>query len=248
MKKILEREKIEYLNKKLSRKKYISILLALFTLGVNIFAWFAFSANAGLQLDGTVASWDVDFKDSNGVSTRDVVIEVTKMKPGMEEFSETVIVENKSDVTANFTYELTSFSLLGREIDLSGIADPFTYIRTYYPFSIGTLASKDVLNGADELNFDVTVNWAYESATPKYYALNEIYDFNDTLIYYKKVDDEYIEFSATSDNYISQRNSLYLEKDDADTYFGMACNTYEKSTNKPCLHLTMRLLVEQAND
>ncbi len=51
MKKRLTREQLEVLQKKFRKKKYLSILLALFTLGVNIFAWFAFSANAGLELD-----------------------------------------------------------------------------------------------------------------------------------------------------------------------------------------------------
>ena len=64
MKKQITREQLESLRKSLNKRKYFSILLALFTLGVNIFAWFAFSANAGLELDANVAAWDVEFKDA----------------------------------------------------------------------------------------------------------------------------------------------------------------------------------------
>ena len=43
MKKETNEEKIVALKKAILKRKYISIFLALFTLGVNIFAWFAFS-------------------------------------------------------------------------------------------------------------------------------------------------------------------------------------------------------------
>ena len=46
MKKQNRKEKDLSLRQRILKKKYISIFLALFTLGVNIFAWFAFSSNA----------------------------------------------------------------------------------------------------------------------------------------------------------------------------------------------------------
>ena len=246
MEKQVDREKLEALRKKIKKQKYTSILLALFTLGVNIFAWFAFSANAGLQLDATVASWDVEFKDNSGRVARNILIEVTKMKPGMTDFKETVEVDNNSDVEASFSYEYLSFSLLGRTIDLSGISDVDSYLANYYPFALTITPSKNMLSGNDSLTVDVDLVWPYETLTPTYFAQNNVYDFNDSFIYYSSNSGVYTEATvADSTAFESQKANLFLEKDDADTYFGMACANYEATTGDPCLSLSMRLLVEQ---
>lgn len=246
MKKFMERTNIERLNKKVSRSKYVSILLALFTLGVNIFAWFAFSANVGVQLDANVASWDVDFSDGNGVITRNVTVTVTDMKPGMSDFVETIVVENNSNINTVFSYELDSFSLLGTTYDLDNIADPIDYIRNTYPFSITMLASKNKMSAFDSLSFDISVIWPFELATPRYFTQDFIYNYDDGFIYYKLIDESYEEYTvANATAYASEKSSLYLEKDDADSYFGMACGAYESSTGEPCLTMNLRLLVAQ---
>ena len=241
----IDAEKIAFLRKKLKRQKYVSILLALFTLGVNIFAWFAFSANASLTLDGTVASWDVEFKD-NGVISRNIYIEVSKMKPGMANFTKTIDIETESDVTSQFSYEFVSFSILGVSVDLTNKSNVETYLRDFYPFSITTLASKYTLTNNDSITFDVNVVWPYDSATPKYFGQDEVYSYNDTFIYYTPSGNSYVNANiASSSAYASQKSSLYLEKDDADSFFGMECKAYEANTGEPCLKLQMRLLVEQ---
>ena len=250
MKKQIDRDKIMLLNKKLNKQKYISLLLALFTFGVNIFAWFAFSANAGLGLDATVAAWDVEFKD-NGEISRDLFIEVTKMKPGMSNFIRTIEVNNKSDVVAKFSYEFVSISLLGNDINISNIDDIDDYLANYYPFSIQFTPSSDEIAANGSINYSASVIWPYEDEeeTTTYYAQNDIYEYNDSFLYYTKSGDIYDLFSVPSLSvYNNNKSSLYLEKDDADTYFGMACHHYETDTGKPCLTMNLRLIVEQKMD
>lgn len=243
-----KREKIASLNRFFKRKKYFSILLALFTLGVNIFAWFAFSANVGLSLDATVASWDVEFRENNEVVSREIVAEVTKMKPGMDDYNMTIEVVSRSDVDADFSYKVLSFRLLGQLIDVPDGADGLNYIKTFYPFSISTSSSSNILPSLGTTNFEINVTWPYEAVgNPLYFGQDEAYSFDESFIYYTKSGSTYTKADITSTNYTSQRNNLYLEKDDADTYFGMKCKEYEASTGKACLELHMILLVEQKN-
>ena len=243
-----KKKRIHSLRDGLRKRKYISILLALFTLGVNIFAWFAFSANAGLTLDATVASWDVEFKDENSTVFRNYLIEVTKMKPGMSDYESSVTIQSNSDVEADFRYEVTSFSLLGHTINLANKSDVFTYLSDFYPFSVSFDADKMVLVNNDSITFTVTVSWPYEESNT-YYAQDEVYEFDDSFVYYTKSGNVYTPFAvANSSAFQTHINSLYLEKDDADTFFGMKCKAYETTSGQPCLVLNMRLLVIQSDD
>ncbi len=248
MGKQIDREKLAALNVKFRKHKYLSILLALFTLGVNIFAWFAFSSSAGLQLDATVASWDVEFKD-NGVVSRNIYIEITKMKPGMTTYEKTVEVDNNSEVPATFRYEVISVTLLGNTLDLTQYSNIDTHLRQFYPFSIQYAANKTSLAGNDSLEFNVQVSWPYESNTPQYFSQDDVvYDFNESFIYYLKNGTNYEETTIANETaFTNQKSNLYLIKDDADSYFGMACGSYEKATGEPCLTMNMRLYVEQVN-
>ena len=240
------KKKLDAFSKRIKRKKYFTILLALFTLGVNIFAWFAFSANVGLTIEATVASWSVRFKDGVDVLTQDLVIEITKMKPGMANFNKTITIESNSDVDANFSYQITSLTILGRNIPITTKADPLNYLSTFYPFSITTSADKMVLIGNDQVNFQVSLVWPYNASNVLYYGQDEAYTFQNDFAYYTRNGSTYTPAAVSDMNYNSLRNTLFLEKDDADTYFGMQCHTYETNSGQPCLILGLRLMVEQA--
>lgn len=238
-----KRERIDAIRKSIIRKKYISIVLALFTLGVNIFAWFAFSANASLKLDATIAQWEIEFEEE-GVTTHDVVIDITKMKPGMDNYSKTVTVYNYSDVVADFSYEITSIKLLGYTV---AAGDPKTYMRTHYPFKVTFTPSANYIGIDQYISFDALVTWSFDTQTPEYYQMNDsIYQYDSGFVYYINSGGAYTETTvANTSAFNSNRNNLYIQKDDADTFFGMKCAQYETNTGLPCLSLTLRLKAEQ---
>ena len=244
-KKQTNEETIVALKKALLKRKYFSIFLALFALGVNIFAWFVFTTTANVGLDTTVASWDVQFYDDSGAAIQNFVIDITKMKPGMTDFSKTITVRNLSDVDADFIYEVTSFSLLGHTISSN---DLYNYLNTRYPFSLTLNASKTILNASDEVEFDIGLTWPYDSNVDIYYGQDDAYQFDATLPYYQLSNGTYSLYNVPDQNtYNSLKSSLYLKKDDADSYFGMRCNEYETSTGNACLTVNLRLLVQQRN-
>lgn len=241
-----EKKKLISINKKIIRKKYISIFLALFTLGVNIFAWFAFSANAGLELDATVAAWDIEFKE-NGQAVNNLVIEVTKMKPGMDDFVKTIVVNNNSDVDAEFDYEIVSAKLLGQTIPIASQSQIFNYLNSNYPFSVFFVTTDHIVSHNNVLTFDINATWDYESITPTYYKLDNVYNYDSSLTYFKKVGNSYNQFTPASESdYLTERSSLYLEKDEADSYFGERCHQYESANSEACLVLEIKLVAVQA--
>ena len=245
----ISKEKLDSFSNRIRKKKYISILLALFTLGVNIFAWFAFSAQASLELDATVASWDVEFKDENDqVITRDILVEVTKMKPGMADFNKSIEIESNSDVQASFSYVVDSVSILGTSVDLTNKGDVTDYLHDFYPFSIQLSSDKTTLSAVDSVTFSLDVVWPYDSATPLYFGQDEVYSYNNTFNYYIKSGDNYTRAPISNATaYNALKNNLYIEKDDADSFFGMMCKDYETTSGKACVELDMRLIVEQVH-
>ncbi|MBP5678882.1 MAG: hypothetical protein J6X28_03545 [Bacilli bacterium] len=236
------KEKLDALNSRLRRKKFVAILLALFTLGVNAFAWFVFSTHSDYTYDGRVAAWDVEVKEGEQLVNN--VIVAVDMKPGMTDFSKTYTINNLGEVTAKVSYAVKSFTILGRTVNMSSISNVDNYLQNYYPFSIQVSTNKTTIAPGESATFNVVVHWDFEDSTA-YYQLNDIYDFNETFSYYTKSGSTYNVFNATSENYAANRNSLYLEKDDADTYFGMECGTYQDTTHLTCLELKLVLTVEQ---
>ena len=239
------KEKLELLRKKLRRRKFTSLLFAFFLLGVNAFAWFVFNTQVGVEVHGNVASWDIRLQDENNELVEEAVVEVN-MKPGMSTYSETYIVNNLGEVSAAFSYEVESISVLGHTINLANINDPIDYCENYYPFSVTFSSTTNTIPSLGSTNFTVQVDWDFEDST-KYYHLNDVYAYDSEFQYYTLNNNVYSEFSATPSNYLTNLNNLYLDKDDADTYFCMNCKTYETTSGHSCLEIGLLLRVTQVN-
>lgn len=229
-----------------SRKRMLlrSFLFALFLIGVNIFAWFTYVSKAGLQLEGNISSWDVEF-NANGKPTTKVDFYVSDMKPGMLDYSQKVIIHNLGEVSADVSYDIASLSIMGRDVDASNKDEIIRRLISFYPFSVNLNIDSVIIQPQGYTNFSASLSWDYENQE-KFYQLDSLYDYNGEFNYYNLVDGKYVvNDSVTADNFNELRNNLYLEKDDADSYFGYACGQYEKNTGKSCLAMKLVLKVIQ---
>lgn len=229
-----------------SRKRLLlrSFLFALFLIGVNIFAWFTYVSKAGLQLEGNISSWDVEF-NANGKPTTKVDFYVSDMKPGMLDYSQKVIIHNLGEVSADVSYDIASLSIMGRDVDASNKDEIIRRLISFYPFSVNLNIDSVIIQPQGYTNFSASLSWDYENQE-KFYQLDSLYDYNGEFNYYNLVDGKYVvNDSVTADNFNELRNNLYLEKDDADSYFGYACGQYEKNTGKSCLAMKLVLKVIQ---
>lgn len=229
-----------------SRKRLLlrSFLFALFLIGVNIFAWFTYVSKAGLQLEGNISSWDVEF-NANGKPTTKVDFYVSDMKPGMLDYSQKVIIHNLGEVSADVSYDIASLSIMGRDVDVSNKDEIIRRLNSFYPFSVNLNIDSVIIQPQGYTNFSASLSWDYENQE-KFYQLDSLYDYNGEFNYYNLVNGKYVvNDSVTADNFNELRNNLYLEKDDADSYFGYACGQYEKNTGKSCLAMKLVLKVIQ---
>lgn len=237
------------LNNSKQRKKTIirSIVLIIFLLGVNTFAWFTYVSNVDVSINGSVISWEINFLDENG-ATNNVDVEITDMKPGMLKFEKDIEIINRSDIGAEINYEIKSVKFLGKEI-LQGqtTENIVNSLKNDYPFIFNIEVDNPQMEIDSKSTFKATMDWNYEE--DRYYKLNSLYEYDPSIYYYSLTQNTYqIDNTVTQENFASKvENGLYIEKDDADTFFGEACGTYEKDTDSPCLTVSLHLSVTQAN-
>lgn len=231
------------------RRKVIirSTFLVLFLLGVNTFAWFTYISRADVSLNGSVIAWDVNFMDENG-AIKEVLVDISDMKPGMMPYEKKIEIINRSDVAATVNYQIKSVKFLGNTIlegeTTENIINSFS---NDYPFVLTMEAASDNIGVDVGTTFNITMNWTYEDNA--YYKVNSMYTYDPGVNYYTLVNGTYqVDNTVTNENFNEKiTTGIYLEKDDADSYFGYACGNYENSTNNPCLEMLIELKVTQAN-
>ena len=232
-------EDIQRQRKKL---KIRAIILALFALGVSAYAWFIFISDLSVNFSGHVREWDVQFLDDSTEINR-LVIDQT-FYPGMDDFSETVNIINSSETGATFSFEINELTILGINSLKSTSALTLSSLQNDYPFEIDMYGDKTELSENDSLNFTLTATWPYQSSNT-YFLLTNHYTFDPSIKYYTYSSGSYNETTVTSDNFNSLRSRLYVEKDDADSFFGENCAVYESTNSTPCIHMVVTLKVTQ---
>ena len=241
----------ELYDKLQSKRKWIkrrSILLALFVMGVNIYAWFIYMSKANLDIKANVLSWDINFFDNNE-EVKDIEVDTGGIYPGMNVFEKKINIRNSSEVKANFSFDIDKVNILGNEIVTSDTDQNqlLSSLKMDYPFVINISSSKTELENDDYLNFLIRFNWEYEGNDNLYYKLNSFYKFDESVIYYTYDGSNYIEDSTVnSDNFFNKLNdNLYLEKDDADSFWGTECKKYQTESGKSCVNFHVKLVVTQ---
>ena len=240
------------LQKQRKRIKRRSIFLALFVLGVNAYAWFVFISSASVNVRSNVISWDVNFLDENS-EVKDLQILTSDLYPGMDTYTKTIKIKNNSDLRAKFEANIDSINVLGEEVSNSSntYEEKADYLKNTYPFIVNITYPKDILDKNDSMDLVITIDWPYEKTDTlarEYYKLTNQYKYDDSVIYYKLVNNSYVDAGITSENFNSNKLNLYLEKDDADSYLGYSCKTYKDNTAQSCFNFHLVLTVTQINE
>lgn len=237
------------LKKKNKRTKLFSILMILTLLSVNAYAWFIYISESSFELSANIVSWDVNFlTESNEVS--EIYETIEDVAPGMLPYTKSVNIRNNSDFDATFNYNLTDFVILGKNALPSNAKDMtvgeiLMYLRDRYPFDFIMMSYTDRIAKNQEGRFEINFGWNFENNS-QYYKLTDIYTFNPSFEYYRLVNGQYVlDETITASNYNANINSLYLYKDDADSFFGMECPNYVGNTDRTCVKYKVHLIVEQ---
>lgn len=216
--------------------------MAGFLLAVNTFAWFIFITNGDGKINADVIAWDISFIDEES-QTELLDIELEDLYPGMEVYSRYIIVKNKSDLNAVFGYELQEITIFGEKYEPENLENALV---TDFPFKIRFEHDKISLDKGDYLNFASSVIWPFE-APEDYVKLNTAYTYEDGLTYYVLENGNYVEAYVYPMNFDSLvETGLYLESDDADSYWGEKSVTFKQENPEgKAITLKIKLTVSQ---
>lgn len=231
-----------FLQSRRKKIKFRSILMLVFLFGVNAYAWFVYMSNASVNLSSDVATWNVTFFDGTE-EVKDLEIKTGNIYPGMETFSKQFKIKNKSDTKATFHYQIENLQILGNDIE---VEDKETYLKELLPFQVTLVPSKTELDENDTLVFDIKIDWPYESEN-SYYKVLDLYQYKENFNYYEKTDSGYSKVTVSEISYpLKVESGIYIESDDADTYFGSECDSYKQSSGSTsCLSFHIKLDVIQ---
>lgn len=174
-------------NKKKTKNilKYINtktIIILIVLLSFNAYAWFIYITKASLELDVHVAAWDITFQAGEEEITNDVVLEVDKIYPGMEDYVQEIEVHNRGEISADLSYKIMSIEIFGEKFEVGDqyTSDDLQNMLNSYPFKITIESSTDQIEaGTGQGKFTIKVTWPFESGNDEldtYYG-NKSYEF-----------------------------------------------------------------------
>ena len=75
-----------FLQSRRKKIKFRSIMMIVFLLGVNAYAWFVYMSNASVDVSSSVSTWNVTFFDGTE-EVKDLEIDTGNIYPGMETYT-----------------------------------------------------------------------------------------------------------------------------------------------------------------
>lgn len=175
---------------KLKKVKPTRLIILLFFVISNTFAWFIYATKVDTDVTVHVRSWNVVFQAGENEVTDTVNLNVDSIYPGMTDYLYEITAYNHSEVNASLSYVLLEANILGQEyVTVDGriergeaaVATDISsgslesILANNYPFTItlGTTNSTIQLGTGSE-QFQFSVVWPYEQnddATDTYWGI-----------------------------------------------------------------------------
>ncbi len=173
-------EKIVRIIKKVKiRNILILILLIIF----NTYAWFIYATKVATEISVHISSWNVEFATGEEVTTTNIIIEVERLYPGMDDYVKEITVKNKGEMRAQLSYKIKEIRVLDTQyiVDEDMTSESLqNKIETEYPFKINIEKDdSELIQGTGDGKFTISVKWPYESGDDEKDTLwgNKAYEY-----------------------------------------------------------------------
>lgn len=149
--------------------KLRNLIILVVLLAFNTYAWFIYTTKVSLDLTAHVSAWDVQFVSKEGGITSNMLIEVERVCPGMDNFEKIIEVNNRGEVGATLSYEIESLKIMGNTLEVSETSgltseDIENKMKNDYPFKINIEKDDEgLVSGTGDGSFRITVEWPFES-------------------------------------------------------------------------------------
>ena len=174
---------MELFVKVLKKLKIRNLIILILLLVFNTYAWFIYATRVSSDISVHISSWNVEFSIGENGNVTNIIIDVERIYPGMENTEKTVVVKNKGEIKAELEYQILSLKVLDEYYKVGEnitAAELMNKINTEYPFKINITKEDELLSqGIGNGEFTVTVEWPFESGNDELDTLwgNKAYEY-----------------------------------------------------------------------
>ena len=100
----------------------------------------------------------------------------------------------------------------------------------------------------DNMVFTIYIDWPLDytdTGAKKIYRLTEHYRYDPSITYYNYANGYNPVLNVTQEMFDANKTGYYVEKDDADSFWGATCDKYRDETNEACFSFGLMLKVSQ---
>ena len=177
---------MEKIVKIIKKVKIRNILILILLIIFNTYAWFIYATRVATDISVHIASWNVEFATGEDETTTNILVQVDRAYPGMENYLKEITVKNKGEMKAKLDYKIKSLKVMDYKYvvgENTTDEELKNKIETEYPFKINiTKDDSELSQGIGDGKFSISVEWPYESGDDEKDTLwgNKAYEYYKT--------------------------------------------------------------------
>lgn len=146
--------------------KLKTLILLIVLLSFNSYAWFIYATKVSSGMNAHITSWNVKFKAGDEDITTNVVFDVDKIYPGMEDQNKTLTAYNEGEMIAQLSYDIKQIRILDTTYTASETltSAEIEELLANYPFKLTFSIDNSNLNAENgSATFIILLTWDFES-------------------------------------------------------------------------------------
>lgn len=146
--------------------KLKTLILLIVLLSFNSYAWFIYATKVSSGMNAHITSWNVKFKAGDEDITTNVVFDVDKIYPGMEDQTKTLTAYNEGEMIAQLSYDIKQIRILDTTYTASETltSEEIESLLADYPFKLTFTIDNSNLNAENgSATFIIMLTWDFES-------------------------------------------------------------------------------------
>ncbi|MBO5413229.1 MAG: hypothetical protein J6A29_02855, partial [Clostridia bacterium] len=146
--------------------KLKTLILLIVLLSFNSYAWFIYATKVSSGMNAHITSWNVKFKAGDEDITTNVVFDVDKIYPGMEDQTKTLTAYNEGEMIAQLSYDIKQIRILDTTYTASETltSAEIEELLANYPFKLTFSIDNSNLNAENgSATFIILLTWDFES-------------------------------------------------------------------------------------
>lgn len=151
------------------RIKLSTLIWLILLLSFSSYSWMIYVSKVSTGISAHVTSWDVNFKVGQDSVTTEIIFDVEQIYPGMDDFTQQVIVNNNGELDGVLSYEIRKIEILGTTYEVSDSVtsdDLLAMMQSDFPFKLNVEVEGDAtnvipVNGTRNVN--ISLVWPLDS-------------------------------------------------------------------------------------